>query len=78
MKKLTSTICAIAAAAALAATSGPAAAKGGATEQCGPPGQIMREIAKQPGSTREAFDGPPGAFVSSFCAPGHQDGGSGE
>ena len=78
MKKLISTTCALAAAAALAAPAVPAAAKGGATEQCGPPGQIMREVAKQPGSTRAAFDGPPGAFVSSFCAPGHQDDGSGE
>ena len=77
MKKLTSTICALGAAAALAAAAAPAAAKGGAAEQCGPPGQIMREVAMQPGSTRAAFDGPPGAFVSSFCAPGHQDDGGG-
>ena len=77
MKKLSSTICVIGTVAALAATAAPASAKGGATENCGgPPGQITRQVAKEPGSTREAFDGPPGQFVSALCAPGHQqDGG---
>ena len=74
MKKLTSTICALGVTAALATGAAPAAAKGGAAENCGvPPGQFIKEIAKFPGSTREVFDGPPGQFVSQFCAPGHQD-----
>jgi hypothetical protein len=76
MRKHTATICALGVTAALAASAAPAAAKGGATEVCGPPGQSISQAAKLPGSTREAFDGPPGQVVSQFCAPGHQkDGG---
>jgi hypothetical protein len=77
MKKLSSTICVIGTVAALAATAAPASAKGGAAGSCGPPGQIIRQLAKEDGSTRQAFDNePPGQFVSQVCAPGHQqDGG---
>jgi hypothetical protein len=75
MKKLSSTICVLGIGAALLVPAAPAAAKGGAPANCGgvPPGQFISQVAKGPGSTREAFDGPPGAFVSTFCAPGHQD-----
>jgi hypothetical protein len=74
MKKLSSIICVLGITAALVTGAAPASAKGGAAENCGaPPGQIVRELAKFPGSTRQNFDGPPGQFVSQVCAPGHQD-----
>ena len=73
MKKLSSTICVLGITAALVTGAAPASAKGGAVENCGPPGQIIKQIAKEPGSTRQAFDGAPGQFVSAACAPGHQD-----
>jgi hypothetical protein len=72
MRKHTATICALGVTAALATGAAPAAGKGGATERCGPPGQGISQVAKEPGSTRQAFDGPPGQAVREFCAPGHQ------
>jgi hypothetical protein len=50
----------------------PAFARGGAAENCGPPGETHSRDAKVPGeSTPEIFGGPPGKVgVSQECAPG--------
>jgi hypothetical protein len=49
----------------------PAFAQGGATVNCGPPGQTIRQEATVPGqSTPEAFEGVPGQAVKDECAPG--------
>jgi hypothetical protein len=59
-------------AAMMVAMATPAFAKGGAAENCGPPGQTHSDYAKEPGeSTPESFGGPPGAVgVTQECAPG--------
>jgi hypothetical protein len=57
----------------------PAFAKGGAAENCGPPGQTINEAAKVPGESTPAAWGQiggqksPGQDVREECAPGQQE-----
>ena len=40
---------------------------------CEPPGTVISEFAKQPGSVPEAVEtGPPGQAVKNLCAPGQR------
>jgi hypothetical protein len=60
-------------AAMMVALAMPAFAAGGAADNCGPPGQLISDEAKDPSaSTPEAFGGPPGQRVKDVCAPGQE------
>ena len=62
-------------AAMMVALAMPTFAAGGAADNCGPPGQLISELAKVPGASTpepEAFGGPPGQRVKDVCAPGQE------